>query len=367
MANAPDVPIELSQALETLQKLQGAAPAATASKLRQISALLRTLADENAYLNTLIFEDMGGPAIAPQVPAAPAPPLQPPQQQPAFDFDLDYELGLLGEAEEPPEAEPEAPAMTVFPAESLIATTESRTVTGLLRSAEQDAETTALFSGLNDSLRPPLIAIRGRAELVQVGFLGQITPEQDQWLQAVQENTDRAFAVLDAIQDMIALKKGQVRIEPMNFISTDLLAEAWDRIRDRARQFNHEITLQAPDVVPLARGDFYQALTVLTDMLDNAMRYTPPGGQIRMSVDNLGTHVLFNVVDTGVGLTPEDLDHVGQPFWRGTHQRLVRAHNGTGLRLYIAKQILALQDGEMIFSGEPNLGSTFSFTLRTPD
>jgi signal transduction histidine kinase len=363
MANAPDVPIELSQALETLHKLQGAAPAATASKLRQISALLRTLADENAYLNTLIFEDMGGPAIAPQVPAPPAPAAQPPQ--PVFDFDLDYELGLLEEPDAQPEAE--MPAMTVVPAESLIATSESRTVTGLLRSAEQDAETTALFSGLNDSLRPPLIAIRGRAELVQVGFLGQITPEQDQWLEAVQENTDRAFAVLDAIQDMIALKKGQVRIEPMNFISTDLLAEAWDRIRDRARQFNHEITIQAPDVVPLARGDFYQALTVLTDMLDNAMRYTPPGGQIRMSVDNLGTDVLFNVADTGIGLTPEDLDHVGQPFWRGTHQRLVRAHNGTGLRLYIAKQILALQDGEMIFSGEPNLGSTFSFTLRTPD
>lgn len=358
MANAPDVPIELSQALETLNRLQSAAPPATAVKLRQISALLRTLADENAYLNTLIFEDLGGAPAA----SAPSPP---PAPQIALDFDLGYELELMDEAQPPPEAQ--MPGMTVVPAESVIATNESRTVTGLLRSAEQDAEMTALFSGLNDSLRPPLIAIRGRAELVQIGFLGQITPEQDQWLQAVQENTDRAFAVLDAIQDMIALRKRQVRVEPMNFISTDLLAEAWDRIRDRARQFNHEVIIQAPDVVPLARGDFYQALTVLTDMLDNAVRYTPPGGQIRMSVDNLGTHVLFNVADTGIGLTPEDLDHVGQPFWRGTHHRLVRAHNGTGLRLYIARQILALQDGELIFSGEPDLGSTFSFTLRTPD
>jgi two-component system sensor histidine kinase/response regulator len=86
-----------------------------------------------------------------------------------------------------------------------------------------------------------------------------------------------------------------------------------------------------------------------------------------MSVDNLGTHVLFSVADNGIGLTPEDIEKIGRPFWRGNHQRLVRAHAGTGLHLYLAKQILALQDGELIYSGEPGVGSTFSFTLRTPD
>jgi signal transduction histidine kinase len=186
-------------------------------------------------------------------------------------------------------------------------------------------------------------------------------------LQAIQENTNRAFSVLDAIQEMIAIQKGEIRLDPVNFISTDLLSEGWERIRDKARFYNHEITIQAPDVVPLARGDFYQSLLVLTDMLDNALRYTPTGGQIRLSVDSLGTHALFSVADTGIGLTPDDLNHIGQPFWRGDHHRMVRQHPGTGLRLYLAKQILALQEGELIFSGEPGLGSTFSFTLRTPD
>ena len=228
-------------------------------------------------------------------------------------------------------------------------------------------EALPLFNGLSDSLRPPLVAIRGRAELVQGGLLGQITPEQDTWLEAIQENTRRAFAVLDAVQEMIAIQTGKVRIEPVNFLSTDLLTEAWERTRDRAKLLGHTVTIQAPDLVPLAHGDFYQSLIILTDLLDNAMRYTQPGGQIKLSVDNLGTHVLLSVADNGVGLKPEDLEHIGKPFWRGSHHKLVRAHAGTGLRLYLARQLLALQDGELIFTGEMGTGSTFSFTLPIPE
>jgi signal transduction histidine kinase len=314
--------INLATALETLARLQNAAPAGTSTRLGQVAALLQQLSEENAYLNTLLLD--GGFAA---------------QKAPS-------------ELERP----------------DLRATVETRTVTSMLRDAQVETDpTAALLGGLNEALRPPLVAIRGRAELVQGGLLGKITPEQDQWLGAIQENTERAFAVLDAVQEMVAIKNNTVKIDMVNFISTDLLKEAYERIRDKARAYHHQITIHAPEAVPLARGDFYQTLIVLTDILDNALRYTPPEGQIRMSVDNLGTHVLFSVADNGIGLTPEDIEKIGRPFWRGNHQRLVRAHAGTGLHLYLAKQILALQDGELIYSGEPGVGSTFSFTLRTPD
>lgn len=321
MSDAPDATISLTAALETLGKLQNAAPSATATKLRQVSDLLKHLADENTYLGTLIVEMENSQQKS-----------VPDSFYPAQDVDLDSD-------DDPPDE----------------------------NSVKLHDGEVNLFAGLNDALRPPLIAIRGRAELVQAGLLGQITSDQNVWLQAIYENTDRAFAVLDALHEMIALQKGSVQIDTVNFISTDLLSEAWERIRDKARLHNHDVSIQAPDVVPLAHGDFYHSLIVLTDLLDNALRYTPSGGQIRMSVDNLGSHVLFSVADNGIGLSPDDAEHVGRPFWRGDHQRLVRQHTGTGLRLYLAKQILALQGGELIFSGEPGLGSTFSFTLRAPD
>jgi signal transduction histidine kinase len=327
MSDPTQPTITLTQALETLSRLQSAAPAATAVKLGQVAALLQSMSAENAYLSTLLIDDGISPKTPPQ---------------------------------------PFARVETVDP--SSLATVEVRTVTSMLRDANVENDpTTALLLGVSDALRPPLVAIRGRAELVQGGLLGQITQEQDQWLGAIQENTERAFAVLDTVQELVTLKNGQLKIDLVNFISTELLSEAYERVRDKARVFNHQITIQAPDVVPLAHGDFYQTLIVLTDILDNALRYTPPGGQIRMSVDNLGTHVLFSVADTGIGLSPDDLEKIGRPFWRGDHNRLVRQHTGTGLRLFLGKQILALQEGEMIFSGEPGVGSTFSFTLRTPE
>lgn len=326
--NTPDS-ISLNQALELLGKLQAAAPQPTAVKLGQVRALLQHYSEENTYLTTALHEK--------------------PASNPVFTSGSD-DLRLIDEANALP-----GKATRPF-------IIESSGDDGLLPESAL-----AMFGGLNDALRPPLVAIRGRAELVQAGFVGQVSVEQENWLQAIHENTGRAFAVLDALQEIIALKKGQVRIDPVTFVATDLLTEAWERMRDRTRHYGHDITIQAPDIVPVVRGDFYQSLVVMSDLLDNAMRYTTPGGQIKMSVDNLGTHALFSVVDNGIGLEPDDLEKVGQPFWRGAKHRLVRQHNGTGLRLFLAKQILALQDGELIFSGEPGRGSTFSFTLPLPE
>ncbi|MBL8156383.1 MAG: HAMP domain-containing histidine kinase, partial [Anaerolineae bacterium] len=306
--------LTLEQAMEILVRLQSAAPKATAEKLGQVRQLLQHLTSENVYFHTLMLEGLpDAPASEVAAPSMPEPP-EPEEDEPSLAAEASISEALASEA------------------------------------------SVQLVRGINDALRPPLVAIRGRAELVQAGFLGQVTPEQDTWLQAINENTARAFAILDALQEMIAIQRGQVRLDPVNFLSTDLLAEAWERLRDRAHQLNHDVTIQAPDVVPLARGDFYQSLIVLTDLLDNALRYTPPGGQIRLTVDNLGTHVLFSVADNGIGLTADDLEQVGKAFWRGDHHRLVRSHPGTGLRLYLAQHVLALQDGELIFSGEPDVG-----------
>ncbi len=315
MAGTPT--INLSQALEVIADLQRISAPYAANQLGQIGGLLRRLADENTYLNAMLAE--GIPAASPAV-------------------------------------------------EDLTRST-TKTVTALL--AEQAAiekdSPLYLLMGVNEVLRPPLIAIRGRAELVQAGMLGRLSPEQEQWVQAIHDNTNRSFAVLDSLQQVIALQNGQVHIEWSSFISTELLNEAYERIRDKARARQHEVTIHAPEAVPLARGDFYQSLIILTDMLDNAVRYMPEGGQIRLSVDNLGTHVLFSVADSGIGLNEDDLLRIGQPFWRAEHQKLVRQHPGTGLRLYLARHMLALQQGELIFSGAPGVGSTFSFTLLTPE
>ena len=311
MVDSVDVP----EALKLLNKLRDAAPDSTADRLVQVMQLLRELSEENAYLNARVEESVLGD---------------------------DEMYGAM------PDDTP-----TQAPAQAANANGAHGDLAGML-------------VGMSDALRPPLVAIRGRAELIQAGMLGKITDDQAVWLNAIQENTDRSFRLLDAVQRLIAIRQQEVRLDWSQFIASDLLEEAYERIKDRARAAGHKVTVHVPDVVPVAEGDFYQSLILLTDLLDNAVRYTPEKGEIRLSADSLGTHVLFSVADSGIGLRPEDLDHIAQPFWRADDHPVVRRHNGTGLSLYLAKLTVALQHGDLIFSGEPGLGSTFSFTLSIP-
>ena len=305
--------LEVPEALKLLNKLRDAAPDTTADRLVQIMRLVQQLAEENAYLNARIEETvLGG-----------------------------HDTGFA---------------------------TAGDSVTGAAAPTTNGVhgDLAGMLVGMNDALRPPLIAIRGRAELIQAGMLGRITDDQARWLNAIQENTDRSFRLLDAVQRLIAMQQDNVRVDLSNFIASDLLEEAYERIKGRAKAAGHKVTVQVPEVVPVAQGDFYQTLIILTDLLDNAMRYTPDNGTIRLSADSLGSHVLFSVADNGIGLSADDMEHIAQPFWRGDEQPLVRQHNGTGLSLYLAKLTLALQNGDLIYSGEPGLGSTFSFTLAIP-
>ena len=315
--------LSVATAIESLDRLQQAAPPTTASRLGQIIALIQSLAADNAYLSAQVAED------ASMLDALPVPvfdELPPPPPPP------------------PPEPEPEVRVSTIA-----------------------DDLTLDIIAGLNDALRAPLDAIRGRAELIQAELSAALTEEQSQWFQAIDSNTNQAFLALDAVERLVSLIRQEININWANIIATELLEAAQERVLERATQSHHEIIMQIPEVVPLAYGDFEQSLVILIDLLDNAIRYTPPGGHIRLSVDNLGTHVLFSVSDDGIGLDPEAVESISNPFWRGTQHPLVQYNaSGTGLSLFLAKHILALQDGELIFSGEPDLGSTFSFTLLAP-
>lgn len=313
-------PASVPAAIELLKRLRNAAPQATADRLEQVEALIQSLSAEAAFLNARVMDDVT------LLEAEPAPP-----------------------AEIAPEPPP-APQPVIMPD----------------RQISDESTAFDMLVGINDALRAPLVAVRGRAELLHAGTIGQISDEQAQWLNAIHENTERAFRFLDSMQQLIAMQRDEVQIDWSDFIATDLLEEAYNRTHQRAAARGHALSLNVPDVVPVAQGDFYRSLVVLTDLLDNAIRYTPQNGEIRLSVDSLGSHVLFSVADNGIGLRPEDMADVGKPFWRGEYHPLVRQHPGTGLSLFLARRVLALQHGDLIFSGESGVGGTFSFTLLSP-
>jgi signal transduction histidine kinase len=212
-------------------------------------------------------------------------------------------------------------------------------------------------------MRPSMELVSTQAEGLRAGKLGRVTTEQADGLQLIHEHAASALSLLETLDVIALLHMDALRIEPLVFSGLDLLASVWQRHYSEAELREHHISIHADDPLPPVRGDYRQILTILSDLLDNSIRYTPFGGMIRMTAETLGTHVLFSVADNGIGLTPEEMVLMGQPFWRSLRQPLVRQHPGTGLRIYLAQKLLELHESELLFSGEPGMGSTFSFAL----
>ncbi|MFN8452494.1 MAG: ATP-binding protein [Anaerolineae bacterium] len=213
------------------------------------------------------------------------------------------------------------------------------------------------------ALKPSLHIVQAQAEAMRAGRLGRITTEQADCLKLINEHAATTLSLIESLDTIRLVQQGLLHIEQSVFSPLDVLAEVWQRHNQDAEQREHHINIHADDPIPPVVGDRRFILTILSDMLDNAIRYTPFGGMIRVRAETLGTHVLFSIADNGIGLNSDDMLHIGEPFWRARHQALVRQNPGTGLRLHIARLILELHGSDLLFSGEPSMGSTFSFML----
>jgi signal transduction histidine kinase len=220
-----------------------------------------------------------------------------------------------------------------------------------------------LLTPLQESLRPTMLMVRAQSERLQSGKMGRLTTEQTASLRSIRDQADSALSLVDTVGQVLAVHQGRLRVDLASIDIANLVQRAVGMMQPGARGRENQIMFTKPEKPLLAYADFEIALMILIDLLDNAIRYSPVGSVTRISIDELGSHLLVNVADSGVGLTETDFANVGRPFWRATNQPIVRDNPGSGLRLYLAQRLLALQNGELIFSGEPGVGSTFSFTL----
>lgn len=212
----------------------------------------------------------------------------------------------------------------------------------------------AVMRSMLDGLREQTRTLCGRP--------GSAEPQD--CIQAINEHSNSASRLLTSLEEIVRLRREEFQLTPLVFSGLDLLADTWQLHHKTAEERNQQISVYADDPLPFVQGDYHALVSVFGDMLDNAIHYSAPGKTIRMTAETLGTHVLFSIADEGVGISDEDHDHIGEPFWRALQHPLVRAYPGAGLRLHIARQVLMLHDSELLFSGEPEVGSTFSFTLN---
>jgi signal transduction histidine kinase len=213
---------------------------------------------------------------------------------------------------------------------------------------------------VSHDLHTPLTAIKGAMEvLLHEGVGMELSREL---LGIAQKNTDRLFRMVSDILDLARIEAGrfEIRREPFDVVMG--ARSAMDRLRRLAQDRGITLSLQAADGLPLVSADGVRMDQVFTNLLANALKFTPHGGQISAVVHERLNDILVQVRDSGMGIPPEHLDRIFDRFYRVPLPAGEQVE-GSGLGLSICKAIVEEHGGQIWVESSVGTGSTFSFTV----
>ncbi|MBI4218805.1 MAG: HAMP domain-containing histidine kinase, partial [Chloroflexi bacterium] len=206
-------------------------------------------------------------------------------------------------------------------------------------------------------MRTPLASIRGNLELLERGSQMPEVERADV-LRQVRKELDRLTRLVSHLLTLARVDSGQTQ----NFAETELDALAVEAHRQALASANG-VAVRIGAIEPVAiKADPDRVKELLLILLDNAIRYSPTGGVVSLSVGKDGPWAKLVVSDNGMGISAEDLPHIFDRFWRAESARS-RDRGGTGLGLAIAKAIVDTHGGEILVDSAPGRGATFTVHL----
>jgi signal transduction histidine kinase len=211
-------------------------------------------------------------------------------------------------------------------------------------------------------LRSPLAVISGVISFFSSGRLGELTPEQQNMVSMMERNTHNLIELVNDLLDSAKIESGTLHLDLAPTELPALVGEICEAMGTVAGERGVTVDCRFPDDLPKITADRAKLRRVLVNLVSNAVKFTPKGGRVDISGGREGGMVRVQVSDTGVGVTPEDLPHLFDKYEQGS-SRAPRREKGTGLGLYITRQLVELHGGEINAASEVGKGSTFSFTV----
>lgn len=225
-----------------------------------------------------------------------------------------------------------------------------------------DRMKTEFVSLVSHELRTPLTSIKGYIDLLMAGEVGPLTADQLEFLGIAKSNADRLVILINDLLDISRIEAGKMELRREPLALGPLLQHLVASFRPQVAARQQSLSLELPPDLPLVAGDADRLTQVFGNLLSNATKYTPQGGATRISVSATPNTVLVEVTDTGIGMSPEELEQLFTKFYRSGHS-LVREAGGTGLGLTITRSLVELHGGQLQVSSLPGHGSTFSVRL----
>jgi two-component system phosphate regulon sensor histidine kinase PhoR len=216
-------------------------------------------------------------------------------------------------------------------------------------------------ANVSHELRTPLSILRGYIETL-LDDPDTSAPELARILEVMKKHSDRLGVLVDDLLTLAQLESASPNLQLSDVRLSELFAAI---IRDWARKFaEKKLSIDvgvAPDL-PLIQADETRLQEILYNLLDNALKYTPPGGKIRLQAQRVGHEIALSVSDTGVGIPEADLARIFERFYRADKARS-RELGGTGLGLSIVKHIAQLHGGRVEAESQPDRGTTIRVLL----
>ncbi|MDT4895094.1 MAG: hypothetical protein QOH25_171 [Acidobacteriota bacterium] len=212
-------------------------------------------------------------------------------------------------------------------------------------------------------LRSPLTVISGVISFFTSGRLGELSPEQKNMVSMMERNTQNLIELVNDLLDASKLESGTMRLDIASFDLRDVIKELHETmLLPLAKEKEIELVETFPDDLPFVQADRAKLRRILLNLLANALKFTQKGGRVEVRTELQGERIRVSVSDTGVGIAPEDVDRLFDKYEQ-TRSRATRGEKGTGLGLYITKQLVELHGGSIEVASEVGKGSIFSFTL----
>jgi two-component system, OmpR family, phosphate regulon sensor histidine kinase PhoR len=217
-------------------------------------------------------------------------------------------------------------------------------------------------ANVSHELRTPLSAIEGYSETLLDGALDDQNVCRD-FINVIYRHSLRLTQLVEDLLDLSKLESPDYKPEFSPISLQNLIHQAFVLVADKAAEKGITISVDTPESLPLVMAEFSSLQQVLTNLLDNAIKYTPTQGDVTVQVfeDHKGK-IQVDVKDNGIGIEAKYLPRIFERFYRVDKARS-REMGGTGLGLSIVKHIIQLHGGEIWVESKVNEGSTFSFTL----
>ena len=212
------------------------------------------------------------------------------------------------------------------------------------------------ISSVSHELRTPLTAIKGWSETLCA--MGDDPETFQKGMRVITGETQRLSEMVEELLDFSRIEDGRFSLQKE---TTDILAELGDAVliyTERAKELGIDIEYYEPEMLPFVYGDASRLRQVFINIIDNAVKYSNPGGKVSIEAYAEKDDIVVLISDTGVGISAEDLPKVKTKFYKANHTR-----RGSGIGLAVADEIVEMHGGRLIINSEQGKGTTVMITL----